>query len=92
MNQVALYAALQEAGCTVISFEDHPQFFGNWLAHFKKGQQLFEVVSDNREGWLTLWRKAANGKGERLYEVQSTTFDEVKELHVLKSWIGDLHR
>ena len=91
MNQAALYAALQEAGCTVISFEDQPQFFGNWLAHFKRGQQVFAVVSDNREGWLTLWRRSDSGTGERLHEVRSTTFDEATELHMLKNWVADLH-
>ena len=90
MNQSALYATLHEAGCKVLVFEDHPQFFGNWLAHFTCGGRRFEVVSDNREGWLALWERDPKGSGTRLYEVQSHTFDETKELEVLAAWLREL--
>jgi hypothetical protein len=87
MNQADLYAALDESRCTVVAFEDHPGFFGNWRALFKRGHELYEIVSDNREGWLTLWRKASDGKGEKLYEVESTTFDDTRELAALTGWL-----
>ena len=31
-----------------MTFEDHPQSFGNWRAHFKRGPDFYEVMCDNR--------------------------------------------
>ena len=86
MDQTALYAMIKEAGFTVLVFEDHPQFFGNWRAHIKRGQNIYEVVSDNREGWLTLWRQD-NGKGEKLFETESSRLDQEQELALVQQWL-----
>lgn len=87
MNQVDLYATLKQAGCSVLVFEDHPQFFGNWRARFTHKKQSFEIVSDRREGWLTLWRYRADGTGERIHEVESTYMNEEAELTQLHNWL-----
>lgn len=87
MKQAPLYAMLREAGCIVLTFEDFPQFFGNWKAKFQRGHTTFEVVSDRREGWLALWRYDQSGRGERIQDVASSTFDEVRELEQLNAWL-----
>jgi hypothetical protein len=74
----------------VLGFEEHPQFFGNWLAHFGRGGRRFEVVSNNREGWLSLWEREGDGKGTCLREVQSHAFREGEELEVLACWLREL--
>lgn len=87
MNQVDLYSTLKQSGCAVLMFEDHPQFFGNWRARFTRKHESFEIVSDSREGWLTLWRYKADGTGERLYEVESTRLSQDAELVQLQEWL-----
>jgi len=86
MDQSALYTMIKDAGFAVLVFEDHPQFFGNWRAHIKRGQNVYEIVSDNREGWLTLWRQD-NGKGERLFEIESSKLGQEQELATVKQWL-----
>lgn len=86
MDQTALYTMIRNAGFTVLVFEDHPQFFGNWRAHIKHGQNSYEVVSDNREGWLTLWRHV-NGRGEKLFEIESSKLGQAQELALVEKWL-----
>jgi hypothetical protein len=86
MDQTALYAMIKHAGFTVLVFEDHPQFFGNWRAHIQHGQNLYEIVSDNREGWLTLWRQD-KGKGEKLFETESSKLRQEQELALVQQWL-----
>ncbi len=90
LDQSALYKVLREAGCTVLVFEDHPHFFGNWRAHFKNRLGVFEVVSDNREGWLSLWRRENDQKSVRLHEVEASRLEESGELLTLQGWLRDL--
>ncbi|HEU0187274.1 MAG TPA: hypothetical protein VFR06_05205 [Gallionellaceae bacterium] len=78
---------IKEAGFTVLVFEDHPQFFGNWRTHIKRGENIFEIVSDNREGWLTLWRQDVGKRGEKLFEVESSKLDQKQELELVKKWL-----
>jgi hypothetical protein len=87
MEQKALYSAIKEAGFSVVMFEDHPQFFGNWRAIFKRRSQTYEVVSDNREGWLSLWR-LEDKQGVRLFEVESTRLGQDQELAQLIQWLA----
>lgn len=86
MDQSALYTIIKDAGFAVLVFEDHPQFFGNWRAHIQRGQNIYEVVGDNREGWLTLWHKD-NEKGEKLFETESSKLGQEKELALVKQWL-----
>jgi hypothetical protein len=86
MNQAALYTMIKDAGFAVLVFEDHPQFFGNWRAHIKSGQNVYEIVSDNREGWLTLWCQDKS-KGEILFEIESSRLDQEQELAFIKQWL-----
>jgi hypothetical protein len=86
MDQSTLYTIIKDAGFTVLVFEDHPQFFGNWRAHIKRGQNVYEIVSDNREGWLCLWHQE-NGKGEKLFETESSKLDQEQELAIVKQWL-----
>jgi hypothetical protein len=72
MDRMALYKCIGEAGCQVLAFEDHPQFFGNWLVRFKHGREGHEVVCDKREGWMTLWHQIDDRRSERLHEVEAT--------------------
>lgn len=90
MNQNDLYTTFRELGCEILTFEDHPQFFGNWRANFKFKRERYEIVSDNREGWLTLWRYDAENKGEKVREVISSQLDETGELALLKVWLTEL--
>jgi len=90
MDQQALYRTLREAHCTVLMFEDHPQFFGNWRAHFKRGDDSYEVVCDNREGWLTLWKGKPSASVERLREIQIPRNGEPDVLSMLHSWLQEL--
>lgn len=87
MEQKALYSAIQEAGFSVVMFEDHPQFFGNWRAIFKRRSQTYEVVSDNREGWLSLWR-LEDKQGVRLFEVESTPLGQDQVLAQFIQWLA----
>jgi hypothetical protein len=86
MDQTALYSIIKDAGFTVLVFEDHPQFFGNWRANIKRGSNLYEVVSDHRDGWLTLWRRT-NGVGEKLFETESSKLGAEQELALVKQWL-----
>ncbi len=79
MDQAPLYKMLDDCGFKVLVFEDHPQFFGNWRAHIKRGNGIYEVVSDNREGWLTLWRQE-DGRKVQLFEAESSKLDQNQEL------------
>lgn len=91
MNQVALYETVKSASFTILVFEDHPQFFGNWRAHIKHGQVTYEVVNDNREGWLTLWCQD-NGKGSRLFEVESSTLNQEQKLSLIQQWLEEVKK
>ncbi len=86
MDQTALYAMIKDAGFTVLVFEDHPQFFGNWRARIKREQNIYEIVSDHREGWLALWHQD-NGKGEKLFETESSQLGQVQELALVQQWL-----
>lgn len=88
MDQVALYQCIRDAGCDVLTFEDHPQFFGNWRAHFRRGHEIYEIVCDNREGWMTLWRAIDEKSSERLHEVEVTRMDHAALLQTLGEWIA----
>ena len=77
---------IKDAGFTVLVFEDHPQFFGNWRARIERGQNIYEVVSDSREGWLTLWRQE-NGKGEKLFESESSRLGQKQQLALVQQWL-----
>lgn len=90
MNQTHLYAAFRELRCEVLVFEDHPQFFGNWRADFKYRGLRYEIVGDNREGWLTLWHYPSENNGERIHEVEITRLDEADEISLLKDWVRGL--
>ncbi len=88
MNQNALYTVLEESGFTILMFADHPQFFGNWRASIKRSQNLYELVSDHREGWLTLWLR--NGENAtKLFETDSSIFSEDQELSTIKKWLKE---
>jgi hypothetical protein len=87
MNQSALNTMLESSGFTVLTFENHPQFFGNWRAHIHRGQDFYLVTSDNREGWLTLWHKK-DGKGERVFEAELTRLSQEQELALIQKWLG----
>lgn len=87
MDQTALYQCIQDAGYDLLMFEDHPQFFGNWRAHFKRGHDIYEIVCDNREGWMTLWRAIDEKSSERLHEVEVTRMDDAARLQTLDDWI-----
>lgn len=91
MDQTALYSIITDAGFAVLVFEDHPQFFGNWRARIKHGPKVYEIVSDNREGWLALWR-LDNGKGERLFEAESSKLGQEQELALVKQWLETAKR
>ena len=86
MEQAPLYNLIKEAGFTVLVFEDHPQFFGNWLVTIKRGHRIYEVVSDNREGWLSFWQKE-NGRGEKMYEVELPKLNQEQELEKVSQWL-----
>ncbi|MEL4181525.1 hypothetical protein [Roseateles sp. PN1] len=89
MEQTALYSMISDAGCVVLMFEDHPQFFGNWRAMVRRHQKTLEVVSDRRDGWLSLWLYES-GKGEKLFEVESTRLDQSQELAQIADWLADI--
>lgn len=88
MDQAALYQCIRDSGYEVLTFEDHPQFFGNWRAHFKRGTNIYEVVCDNREGWMTLWRAIHEKSSERLHDVDVTRMDDAEVLQTLGEWIA----
>ncbi|MGE0496441.1 MAG: hypothetical protein AB7I35_08595 [Ramlibacter sp.] len=88
MNQAALYRALEEGRCSIQMFEDHPGFFGNWRVHFTKGHTRFEIEADNREGWLSLWQRSAEGTGKLLHQVPAC--GEESSLKTLREWLPEL--
>jgi hypothetical protein len=88
MDQAALYTCIRGAGCQVLTFEDHPQFFGNWRAHFKRGHELYEIVCDKREGWMTLWRRIDDTSNERVREIEINRLDDAMMLATLQTWIA----
>jgi len=91
MDQHRLYETIRNCGFTVLMFEDHPEFFGNWRAYIRRGGDLFEVVSDNREGWITLWKKE-NTQGIKLFEAESSKLDQEHELEILGQWLVELKK
>jgi hypothetical protein len=90
MDQAALYEVLRDTRCTVLTFEDHPQFFGNWRAHFKRDHQNYEIVGDKREGWLSLWHLPTEGQGVKLYEVEANALGDSGQLDMLRTWLSSL--
>ena len=86
MEQTALYTTIKDVGFTVLVFEDHPGFFGNWRAHIKDGKCIYEIVSDSREGWLSLWRQE-NGNGQKLFESELSRLGQSEELALIKRWL-----
>ena len=90
MEQTALYDSITSAGFTVNVFEDHPQFFGNWRAHISRAGALYEVISDNREGWLMLFRRD-NNQGSKVFEVESSRLSNEQQIEILKGWLSELH-
>lgn len=88
MDQASLYQCIRGAGYDVLMFEDHPQFFGNWRAHFKRGHDMHEIVCDNRDGWMTLWRVMNEKSNERLHEAEITRLDDAAMLQTLNYWIA----
>jgi hypothetical protein len=76
----------ESIGFAVLAFEDHPQYFENWRAHIQRGPDFYEVISDSREGWLTLWHKK-DGKGERVFEAESTRLAQEQELALIQKWL-----
>ena len=90
MNQANLYAILARSQCSVLLFEDHPNFFGNWRVLFECKKQIFEVVSDHREGWLALWHHSKDGQRQSIFESDSRMLDEADELAMLETWLANL--
>lgn len=54
----------------------------------KRGHELYEVVCDRREGWMTLWRRVDEARNERVQEVQIIRLDEAATLEGLGTWIA----
>ncbi|WP_372931413.1 hypothetical protein [Shewanella putrefaciens] len=86
MQQAALYSMLNASGFSVQIFEDYPEFFGNWRVILKRGQHTYEVVSDNREGWLSLWRLLSD-QGQKLFEIESTRLTQEQQLIQIAQWL-----
>jgi len=86
MEQAPLYSTIKGAGYSVLMFEDHPQFFGNWRAMVKRGSRVYEIVSDSREGWLSLWLHES-GKGTKLFETESSKLGQEQELAQISAWL-----
>jgi ribonucleotide reductase beta subunit family protein with ferritin-like domain len=86
MDQTALYSMIKDAGFAVLVFEDYPQFFGNWRADIQHEKKIYEIVSDNREGWLTLWRRD-DDKAEKLFETESSKLGQTEELALVHQWL-----
>jgi hypothetical protein len=91
MEQSALYKMLKASGFEVLVFEDHPQFFGNWRADIRHGYHVYEIVSDNREGWITLWRRD-DDRGVKLFESESSSFSQERELTLIQQWLDEVKR
>lgn len=47
---------------------------------------MFEIVGDNREGWLTLWKQVPGGAAERVREAEMPRAGQTEALDVLSSW------
>ena len=75
---------------TFLRFEDHPQFFGNWRVHFIHMHQNYEVIGDNREGWLSLWHRPVEGQGVKLSEVEANKLGESGQLDMLRTWLSSM--
>jgi len=86
MNHEALQTAIAKTGAEVIQLEDYPRFFGNWRATLQLRQRTFEIVSDRRDGWLSLWLLHA-GKGQKVHEIESTTLSQEQELAQISRWL-----
>lgn len=89
MNQSSLCEIIESCGFTVLAFEYHPGFFGNWRAYLKRGHLIYEVAGDNREGWLTLWRR---GEDAKIFEVESWNLSQEEELVLLRTWLEEVRR
>lgn len=87
MNQSLLYSAIQSVGYTVLRFEDHPQFFGNWILDVKIDQTMYQFVADNREGWLMLFREKQGCAREKVSEADSHTFNEEQTIEKCIEWL-----
>ncbi len=88
MDQSALYTCIEDAGFSVLVFEDHPQFFGNWRVLIKREQKIFEIASNGREGCLTLWAQTGD-KSEKLFETESSRLSQKQELVLIKQWLKE---
>lgn len=87
MEQVPLYACIREAGFEVLTFEDHPQFFGNWRVGMRRGEEILEVECDNRDGVMTLWRHRADGGLARMAQADNTRMGRDAQLQMLRDWL-----
>ena len=86
MNHEALQTAIAKTGAEVLTLEDYPRFFGNWRATLQLGQRTLEIVSDRRDGWLSLWLLHA-GKGQKVHEIESTALSQEQELLQISRWL-----
>lgn len=87
MNQLALYSTIAKAGYKILMFEDHPQFFGNWRANVERNRLVYEIVSDHRDGWLSLWLYEAEGQ-RKLFETRLSTLGQEQELTQVAEWLA----
>lgn len=86
MNHEALQTAIAKTGAAVLTLENYPRFFGNWRATLQLGQRTLEIVSDRRDGWLSLWLLHA-GKGQKVHEIESTALSQEQELVQISRWL-----
>lgn len=88
MDQTLLYSAIRSVGYTVLRFEDHPQFFGNWALDVQRGTRTYQVIADRREGWLIFFRDRQGGGWEKVAEVDSHSFSEEQEVEKCVEWLA----
>lgn len=86
MKHKALQTAIANTGAEVLLLEDYSSFYGNWRAALQLGERTLEIVSDRRDGWLSLWLLHA-GKGQKLQEIESTGLSQEQELAEISRWL-----
>jgi hypothetical protein len=88
MDKSRLYEIVNQYGGHVISFSDHPDFFSSWSLKYEKGNKIYLIELDGRDGWLFFYVETEPNKYNEKDKVVSFTLGYDDIINQCKTWLA----